>query len=106
MKKLMFILIACIAMNLYAENNGKETNSKIVDKNQIVHVEDVNTGEDLAGVAININGETVYTDFDGNIILKIRKEQEVKINHISYENQTIKLIPNYTQNIKLKPIGD
>ncbi len=52
---------------------------------------DKQTNESLAGVAVHIDGQKVYTDFDGNFSFNhvSKGKYEVKISMISYQDQTI-----------------
>ena len=51
------------------------------------------TNETLPGAIVTVDGETVYTDLDGNFILKNVKPGKVKltVSMISYADQMIEI---------------
>ncbi|MCT4636633.1 MAG: carboxypeptidase-like regulatory domain-containing protein [Bacteroidales bacterium] len=70
-------------------------------------VDDV-TGEGLAGVSVEINGEIVYTDFEGNFSLRSLKTDvyAVKATYISYKNTVLEtgIDSNNLLKIKMKSL--
>ncbi len=54
---------------------------------------DKNTNESLAGVIVLVNGQKVYTDFDGNFTVKnvCNGICELKISLISYEDKILQI---------------
>ncbi|GEM_PF-6176682 len=66
-------------------------------------VDDV-TGEGLAGVSVEINGEIVYTDFEGNFSLRSLKTEvyEVRATFISYKNTLLETSIDNNNLLKIK----
>ncbi|MBS3806857.1 MAG: carboxypeptidase-like regulatory domain-containing protein [Bacteroidales bacterium] len=99
MKKLLTITLAAIlisALNIQAaqddDNDSNENNATatVALKGQVV---DMNSGEALTGVKVNVEGTDVsaYTDFEGNFTVQGLKPgvYELKSSYISYQDQTL-----------------
>ncbi len=79
MLKILLISLSLIFINLSNSNNIIK--GKILDKN---------TKEELAGVRIISDCDTVYSDFDGNFKIKyISDTTKLKINLISYDTENL-----------------
>lgn len=84
------------------EKSTTEVSSTMINLNG--KVVDETTGEGLAGVSLLINGETVYTDFDGNFILNQHKSEDYSISasYISYKEKFINTKLNNMQSFTIK----
>lgn len=67
------------------------------------NVRDFQAGEALAGVSVSINGQKVFTDFDGNFSADrvTGSTCEIKVALISYEPQVIVLPAKDVKDIKV-----
>lgn len=110
MKKLILsVIVILFAINLSArsskESASNEMRTEITVKDHQVKgvVFDKSTNESLAGVAVLYNGQKVYTDLDGNFIIKNVgiTQYEVKITMISYEDQTLVIDPLKETSLKI-----
>jgi hypothetical protein len=65
---------------------------------------DKQTNESLAGVAVYVDGQKVYTDFDGNFAFNnvLKGKYEVKISMISYQDQTITVDTNKNKPLEIQ----
>ncbi len=116
MKKFLLLAIFALAtINLSAANEAKPvTTTKTETKAQVQelvvkgHVVDASTNEMLAGATITIDGQKIYTDLDGNFVIKNFKPGKVslKISMISYADQTLEIdLSNASElNVKMKQI--
>lgn len=99
MKKLLTITLAAIlisALNVQAaqddDNDSNENNATttVALKGQVV---DIQSGEALTGVKVNLEGTdaSAYTDFEGNFTVQGLKPgvYELKSSYISYQDQTL-----------------
>jgi hypothetical protein len=94
MKILSLFVLLILSINLQASDPEKKSESKNASLNgQVV---DIKTGEALVGVAITIDGETTYTDFEGKYEITNLKSGSyiVETTYIAYKQETA--------NIKLK----
>lgn len=100
MKKLMLSFLFVLALNIASfaaenatENSNEISNTNVASKSVHGQVIDKNTHEVLAGVAINANGQKVYTDFDGKFTISnlCGDKCTIVISQISYEPQTVEL---------------
>lgn len=91
MKTLIIILsLLIVAIN----SNATDTKSKKASTTSISgKVTDINTGEALTGVKIQITGSNniVYTDFYGNFKIDVSnaKNYNLKASYISYKEDTV-----------------
>ncbi|OFX35106.1 MAG: hypothetical protein A2X08_04865 [Bacteroidetes bacterium GWA2_32_17] len=90
--KTLFIILATlvIAINSNATDiKSKKSNTTFISGK----VTDINTGEALVGVKIQISGNDniVYTDFDGNFKLDVSDagNYNLKVSYISYKEDTL-----------------
>ncbi len=116
MKKIvLFTIIALASFNVNAASKTKvEAEAKpetaVVENVMMIDglVMDNSTNETLAGAVVTVDGETIYTDLDGNFILKNVKPGKIKlkVSLISYADQTIEIDSKDVSklNIKLKHI--
>lgn len=108
MKTLILIFVLLFSTSVFSENI-KDKNEKESSKQLTGKVTDRLTGENLAGVKIEIldGNFVVYSDFDGNFELPIAyKDSEISVSYISYEKEiieTAKLLTGYCD-IKLLPV--
>jgi len=110
MKKLILsTIVILMTINISArsskESVSNEMRTEISVKDHQVKgvVFDKTTNESLAGVAVLCNGQKVYTDLDGNFIIKNAgiTQYEVKISMISYEDQTLIIDPLRETSLKI-----
>jgi len=96
MRTINFIILIFIASLVFSANNVKEKEEKTTTKSISGKVVDRLTGENLAGVKIEITNTdiVVYSDFEGNFTIAIPSNNEVaevNISYISYENTKLNL---------------
>lgn len=108
-------LTTLMAWPLMAEPTSTVTQPKPADEAKTLTtlttltgvVTDENTAEPLAGVAVLYNGQTIYSDLEGNYSLSLGKEKtkKVEISLISYQAKSVELTANQAGelNIALKP---
>ncbi len=107
--KILIALLVAISINAQADN-GKEVKG---DANSVApvlsvtitgQVVDMITGEALVGVAVKIDNETLYTDFDGNFSATVDNQKTFSIvaNLISYNPQELVFDTNSSKNIKVE----
>ena len=103
---LIICFITLTSFQLLAE--GGITNSPAQTATLSGHVKDLNTGESLAGVVVEIEGTNIktYTDFDGNFIIKNLKPgtYNVVASFISYKNSLIEnmdIKPGITEDVEI-----
>ncbi len=93
MKKL-FLLIA-VAFTFSFAYCGEGAEKKAAEKNLTFKgsVVDAKTGEELVGVAIMVDDQVVYTDFNGEFtaIKSDNKQNVITANYISYKSTSIDL---------------
>ena len=110
-----FLATVLLSVSVYAGNDNDNKNTK--NPNVVVKTENVNmvqisgnvfdekSNETLAGAAIYINGEKVYSDLDGNFTLSniAPGKHVLKVELISYETneKEINVIENSKINIHL-----
>ena len=116
MKKIVLLtIIALASFNVNAASKAKvgseaKPETTVVENVMMIDglVTDNSTNETLAGAVVTVDGETIYTDLDGNFILKNVKSGKVKltVSMISYAEQTIEIDSKDVSklNIKLKHI--
>lgn len=107
MKKLIFsIFILVASANLFAGQTATTEAQTVVSNTISGKVLDKETNEALAGVAVLVNGQKVYTDLDGNFTVSnlCGTNCELSVNMISYEPQTltVDLAQNKTLAVVLK----
>ncbi len=110
MKKVVLLtLIALASLSASAANKAKvEAEAKIETAVENVMISglvlDNATAETLAGAVVTVNGETIYTDLDGNFILKNVKPGKVKltVSMISYAEQTIEIDSDKISKLDIK----
>jgi len=111
MKKLILIFALLISATAFSENvkdkNEKESTTQITGK-----ITDRLTGENLAGVKVELPGTniTTYTDFEGVFILKVPSQNlnnEINISYISYESthMSLKNFSGDFNEIKMLPVS-
>jgi hypothetical protein len=88
------LLLAFALLNIVVNSNATDIKSKNSTATCISgKVLDINTGETLAGVKIEIAGtnNVVYTDFDGNFKINISTSEniELKASYISYNENIL-----------------
>lgn len=96
MKKVILVVIATLLAFSHINANGKIEQDMLVEVtttgNKICGVVlDKQTNESLAGVAISVGNQKVYSDLDGQFILNytVKGQYELKISMISYEDQVL-----------------
>lgn len=101
--KLILTILATIAFSasVFAADNNKKTTEKVAPKvEKITQIEqvsgaviDMNTNEALAGAAIYIDGNKIYSDLDGNFTLQNVKVgvHKIKVELISYETAEMEI---------------
>ncbi len=104
MKKIILSAIICVAsLGAYAAGTAQtETQSTQAAVSSVSgKVIDKETKEGLAGVAVEANGQKVYTDFDGNFTISnlCGSNCEVNVSMISYETQTIAVNPSNSKTL-------
>ncbi len=109
MKAILFCIVSMFVFSsvVLAENNTVESAITTVSDNSTVlkgSVVDKNTKESLAGVVITANGKKVYTDLDGNFSISnlCKGNCKVVVKLISYQDQTIEVDMNSTQDLQIK----
>lgn len=94
MKKILFIISLIITSLVFADgNNNKSITDSGTKKSKTIEITglvyDGITNECLAGVKIEIDNETIYTDFDGKFTTIIYPgEHKIKSSYISYKDAT------------------
>jgi hypothetical protein len=68
--------------------------SFVVLCNQNYKIVDKYTKEELAGVKIIINNDTLYSDLNGNFTYNVSDSSEIKISYISYTSINFLLYPS------------
>jgi len=108
MKKLFIIaMVALMGLNVTvsaAKKADKEANTEVIADSKEIRgvVCDKTTNESLAGAVVMLNGQKIYTDLEGNFILKnVDTDSELKISMISYQEKTIKLDVTGQKSIKI-----
>ncbi len=105
MKKVILSAMICVAsLGAYAAGTAQtetESAQAVVSASVSGKVIDKDTKEGLAGVAVEANGEKVYTDFDGNFTISnlCGNNCEVSVSMISYETQTIAVNPSNSKTL-------
>jgi hypothetical protein len=96
MKKVILLVIATLLVFSHINANGKIEQDMLVEVtttgNKIYGVVlDKQTNESLAGVAISVGNQKVYSDLDGQFMLNYtdKGKYELKISMISYEDQVL-----------------
>lgn len=115
MKKIVLFTLFLLALaNVWAESNATNKAEKSNSENASVlqvkgTVQDITTGETLAGVEIKLEGTDLktYTDLDGNFSISNVKPGEYKVtaNYISYRKntETLKVTTGSSIRLKLQP---
>lgn len=91
---LIFIIVFTTLVVTASNKNDKSTNENLKDRTFYISgtINDLNTGETLAGVEVKIEGTDykTYTDFDGNFNFTDLKQGKYKLvaNYISYKPVT------------------
>lgn len=109
LSKILIALLIAISINAQADNGNEvkadantatpsltlSINGQVVDKV---------TGEALVGVAVKVNGETIYTDFDGNFQTTISNQKALHIiaNLISYNTHEQVIESNKSKGLKVE----
>lgn len=112
MKKVMFsfVLLVVCSISLFANPEAKPEPAVVALEVQISdrfflkgNVKDILSLETLAGVTLSVNGQKVYTDFDGNftIVSLCQGECEIKVSYISYQEQIFKFEINKNENLQI-----
>lgn len=105
---LSILVLAGLTMNAANEANPKPEAKaeKAVENVMAINglVLDNATNETLAGAVITVDGETIYTDLDGNFILKNLKPGKVKltVKMISYADQIIEVDSRNVSKLDIK----
>jgi len=109
MKKVLFFSIIAslfISMNIIAAPEASPEVSTNREYSKILKgsVYDKATKETLAGAVVTANGQKVYTDLDGNFVLTnlCNGNCKIKINYISYVEQTIDVNMDKSQELEIK----
>lgn len=111
MKKIVLITLCLLSATLIFANKVNDGDNKTIKGNftstQIQgKVIDKITGEDLAGVKIQIEGNenVFYTDFNGNFTIENVSDENVNIDisYISYKQNKLKEIKTNSSNINIK----
>lgn len=111
MKKVILLTI----LALLTINISSVTAKNKIDQDMLVDVSvsgnklhgvvlDKLTNESLAGVAVNISGQKVYTDLDGNFAVDnvCKGICEIKISMISYEDQILAVDTRINNSVKIQ----
>ena len=111
MKKLILpIIVALVTINVISVTAkdvaaNHEMRTEVTVTNNILKgvVFDKLTNESLAGVAILVNGQKMYTDLDGNFTVSGQGNGncKLKISMISYEDQTLIVDLNKENSLKI-----
>ncbi len=113
MKTISFIILLLISGSLIAENIGDKSDksSSAANKQITGKVTDRLTGENLAGVKIEIpeTNTVVYSDFDGNFVLSMPHQNlktQINVSYISYEKANVEIsdLKDGFYEIKMLPI--
>jgi len=110
MKNSLFFAILMLALLNVSNLSSKEkaeaevkatVSVSTVELNGIIF--DKNTNESLAGVVVLVNGQKVYTDFDGNFTVKnvCNGVCELKISMISYEDRILQIDTRKDNELKI-----
>ena len=109
MKKVILLVIATLLAFSNSNAKGKIEQDMLVEvaaSGSKLHgvVLDKQTNESLAGVAVCVDGQKVYTDFDGNFTFNniSKGKYEVKISMISYQDQTITVDTNKNKPLEIQ----
>jgi len=109
MKKLLLLSIVLLGLNVsFANSKTEESVTPASTENLCIqgNVTDINSGEALAGVKIEIEGtkEVVYTDFEGNFsIVKLKAgNYDLNVSYISYNEVAFEDIKLENSQVSLK----
>ncbi len=102
MRKTIFTLALVMITLCLSANKGKEV-KKV--KNTVVTgiIVDEKNGEELTGVCVKLDGQTAYTDFDGEFRFENVQPGEyvIRTKYVSYEDKEIKLELNNKEKIEI-----
>lgn len=75
-----------------------------VEKSITGKITDLKTAETLAGACITYNGQKIYSDLEGNFLIKnfVPTSKEIKISLISYEDKMIEIDSEESSTLKIK----
>ena len=114
--KLIFTILASVVLSMSVITANNADNKKVIDKKADAKVEqaaaiaevngaviDLKTNEALAGAAILIDGAKIYSDLDGNFVLKNVKPgvHKVKVELISYETADLEINVKENSNVNI-----
>jgi hypothetical protein len=110
MKRLMLMAIVSVMLvnlNVLAkENVSSEVKAEFSQQSNTLKgiVADKTTQETLAGAIINVNGQKVYTDLDGNFSISnlCGGKCQLKVSLISYKDLIVEIDTNTDQSLKIK----
>jgi len=111
MKKIALITLCFLSASIILANKTNDGDNKILkEKSTSTQIQgkviDKITGEALAGVKIQLEGEdnVFYTDFNGNFTIENVSDKNVNINvsYISYNQNILKEIKTNSSNINIK----
>jgi hypothetical protein len=98
MKQIVLILFACVGTQVMTAGNP-ESDNKSATRLVYGKVVDKQTGEELAGAEIKLNGQTVFADLNGKFTFTTTAEvTEASVSFVSYGEEKIKIDPHsYTE---------
>ncbi len=93
MKKILFFVVAAFTFSLVYCGEGVEKDIKESNKSIKGIIVDAKTGEELVGVAVKINDQVVYTDFNGEFIANNVEANTnvITANYVSYKTVNVDL---------------
>lgn len=104
MKKIVLLLsFVSITLGLIAndEDNKKREKASLELKGQVL---DSKSGEALVGVAVKLNGNTYFTNFNGEFSIQnvIPGQYTIVTSYVAYKNEKIKLsLEDNLENMKI-----
>ncbi len=113
MKKPVFVaFFLLIVFSLSAESKIKSETERnagteaSVQQNYVISglVADFSTNETLAGAVITVDNQKLYSDLDGNFVIKNSKGGKIKVtvSMISYVDQVVEIKPGEVNTLKVK----
>jgi uncharacterized membrane protein len=90
MKKFIVLAIVSVfTLAIYA-GDTEEANKNEAKTTVSGVIVDAETGEALVGVAVKMNGETLYTDFDGEFSFSVTPgEYTIETDYVSYNSAKV-----------------
>lgn len=101
---LMGMSIGVFAEPTPAPAPAVQSNVASIEKSIAGKITDIITAETLAGACITYNGQKIYSDLEGNFLIKnfVPTSKEITISLISYEDKKIEIESDEASTLKIK----